>query len=167
MKYVHFLPFVVFLLLFSACKSKTEVAQPVYELAPPDNAADIVREAGRWIGVPYKYAGEDRDGVDCSGFVMQVYLKAKGIKLPRDSRSQKDYCLPIEVRDLLPSDLLFFSSKTGGDRVSHVGIYIGNGDFIHASGTKGVMISNLREPYYMKHFHSCGRVPQMATQLPK
>ena len=85
----------------------------------------IVEEARKWLGTPYKYGGEDRNGVDCSGMVMKVYLKAVNVKLPRSSREQQQFCNKIKKSDIASGDLVFFSSKRGGGNVSHVGIYIG------------------------------------------
>lgn len=123
-------------------------------------AKDIVEESRKWLGTKYRYGGESRKGTDCSGMVMKVF-EAKGIKLPRDSRSQQQWCRPIDKSSLLPADLVFFASKAGGSRVSHVGIFIGKGQFIHSSTSKGVIISRLDEDYYIRHFHSAGRVPEV------
>lgn len=118
----------------------------------------IVREAHRWIGVKYRYGGEDFDGTDCSGMVMKVYAAAAKIKIPRDSRSQYDFCRRIEKKELLPGDLVFFSSKSGGGRISHVGIFIGGSRFIHSSSSRGVMISSLDEKYYVNHYFGAGTI---------
>lgn len=122
-------------------------------------ALKVVAEARTWIGTKYKYGGQSRSGTDCSGMAMQIFEDVAGIKLPRDSRSQQAFVKPIKRDELAPGDLVFFASKAGGSRVGHVGIYIGNGDFIHASTSKGVIISNLSETYYDRHYHSSGRVP--------
>lgn len=119
----------------------------------------VVEESRKWLGVKYRYGGKERSGTDCSGMVMRVYEHAAGIKLPRDSRSQCDFCRKIDRRELAPADLVFFASKAGGSRVSHVGVYIGQGKFIHASSSKGVITSSLDEQYYVRHFFAAGRVP--------
>lgn len=131
--------------------------QPEQKKAP-GFADDIEKEARRWLGTPYRYGGKDRSGTDCSGMVMSVFEIAAGIKLPRDSRAQREWCPKIEKSKLRKGDLVFFSSKTGGGNVSHVGIYIADGDFIHASTSRGVIISNLSDKYYDQHYHSAGRV---------
>ena len=118
----------------------------------------IVEEARKWLGTPYKYGGEDRNGVDCSGMVMKVYRKAVNVKLPRSSREQQQFCNKIKKSDIASGDLVFFSSKRGGGNVSHVGIYIGGDEFIHSSSSRGVIVSSLNEQYYLSHYHSSGRV---------
>ena len=119
---------------------------------------NIMKEARKWMGTPYRYGGKSRSGTDCSGFVMSVFQEAAGIKLPRSSREQQVYCEGIDRRRLEPGDLVFFSTSRRSKAVSHVGIYIGDGDFIHASTSKGVIISSMDERYYTSHYHSCGRV---------
>jgi len=126
-------------------------------------APKVVAEALKWLGTKYKYGGHSRSGTDCSGMTMQVFEDIAGIKLPRDSRSQQAFVEPVGRDDLVPGDFVFFASKVGGSRVGHVGIYIGKGDFIHASTSKGVIISNLDETYYDRHYHSSGRVPGLET----
>jgi hypothetical protein len=118
----------------------------------------LVKEANKWLGVPYKYGGTSHSGVDCSGLVMEVFNDAADVKLPRDSRSQQSYCRKIDAQNLQPGDLVFFSSKAGGDNVSHVGMYVGDNSIIHASTSRGVIISNLSENYYKNHYYSSGRV---------
>ena len=125
--------------------------------------SELVKEAHKWIGTRYKYGGESRKGVDCSGLVMSVYRDQTGIKLPRSSAQQKEFCSPLERGQLLEADLVFFSTSRNG-RVSHVGLYIGQGRFIHSSTSKGVIISSLDEDYYKRHYHSAGRVPGMSVE---
>lgn len=117
----------------------------------------LLSEAKAWLGTPYLYGGESNDGVDCSGFVLQVYLKALNIKLPRNSAKQQQYCQPITRADLTPGDLVFFTVNGGSD-VGHVGIYVGDDQMIHSSSSKGVIISSLSQKYYTDNFHSCGRI---------
>lgn len=127
-------------------------------------APKVVAEARNWLGTKYKYGGHSRKGTDCSGMTMQIFEDVAGIKLPRDSRSQQTFVEPLKRDDLAPGDLVFFASKVGGSRVGHVGIYIGKGDFIHSSTSKGVIISNLGETYYDRHYHSSGRVPGLEIE---
>ena len=124
-------------------------------------AKALEREARTWLGTNYKYGGDSKSGTDCSGLVMQVFLKVTAIKLPRNSADQQKFCRSVDRRKLAPGDLVFFSSSRNG-RVSHVGLYIGGGDFIHASTSRGVIVSNLSEKYYTDHYHSGGRVPDIA-----
>lgn len=119
--------------------------------------AAIVSEAIRWIGTPYQYAGNSTDGTDCSGLVMQVYDRAAGIKLPRNSAAQQQWCQPAIRDSIRPGDLLFFATGSDSARVSHVGIYIGKGEMIHASSSLGVIVSQIELPYYTQRYHSAGR----------
>lgn len=124
----------------------------------------LVAEAARWLGVPYKYAGNDKKGIDCSGLTSQVFLKTLNVKMPRSSREQQQWCINIRKENLQPGDLVFFATGSDRNRVSHVGIYIGSGDIIHASSSRGVIISNLTENYYLKRYHSSGR-PEVIHQI--
>ncbi len=133
---------------------KSDVESRDYDL-PAIGA--LIEEAVRWLGVPYKYGGNDKHGVDCSGLTSQVFLKSLNVKMPRTSREQQQWCDNIKKDNLLPGDLVFFATGSNRNRVSHVGIYIGNGDIIHASSSRGVIVSSLGETYYMKRYHSSGR----------
>lgn len=117
----------------------------------------IVKEARSWIGTPYSYGGTERDGVDCSGLTMKVFQKAAELKLPRNSAAQCEYTLSISRDDLQPGDLIFFSGSNP-ERVGHVGIYIGNATMIHASGSRGVVESNIDLNYWRSHYYGSGRV---------
>ena len=118
---------------------------------------EIVREAYTWLGTKYVYGGHSKSGTDCSGMVMEVFLKVLNLKLPRSSQEQQAYCRPIERNCLLPGDLIFFCPGTK-NQVSHVGIYIGDNNMIHASASQGVMVSNIYENYFVRHYHSSGHV---------
>lgn len=126
----------------------------------------LLREADSWMGVPYVWGGNDRNGVDCSGFVTQVYLRSLDIKLPRTSAQQQEYCTAISRDDLQPGDLVFFTVR-GGDRVGHVGIYIGDGNMVHSSSSKGVIITPLSTPYFVTNYHSAGRVERYYAMMAK
>ena len=125
----------------------------------PTAAQTLLAEANTWLGVPYQWGGNDRQGVDCSGFVTQVFLKALDIKLPRTSVTQSEYCTNLDRKKLQPGDLVFFD--TSGDRqgtVSHVGLYIGDGNMIHASTSRGVIVSDIDGVYYGERLLGGGRV---------
>lgn len=124
----------------------------------------LLQEANSWIGIPYKWGGNDRNGVDCSGFVLQVYLKSLEISLPRNSEKQMQYCREIRKEEMVPGDLVFFTVR-GGDRVGHVGIFIGDNNFVHSSSSKGVIVTSLDNPYFVKNFYSCGRVERYFAML--
>ena len=96
---------------------------------------------------------------------MNVYNRALGIKLPRNSAKQQEFCTGVSRNELSPGDLVFFSNNSG--RINHVGMYIGAGNMIHASSSRGVIISSLSEKYFMDRFHSAGRVDQYFAMLRK
>lgn len=171
----RFFLYISIILLLASCGGQRKTVKPVPEspedvpvIAPDthDNrfGEKIVAQARKWIGTPYKYGGESRKGTDCSGLTMVVYRDVAGIKIPRNSGKQQEFCSRISRKSLSPGDLVFFSSSRKGS-VSHVGIYAGSGKFIHASSSRGVIISSLDEDYYRRHFHSAGRVP--GTQAKK
>lgn len=112
----------------------------------------LVQAARSYLGVPYQWGGTSpENGFDCSGLVMAIY-KLNGINIPRTSREQFDSGTPISSRRLSPGDLVFFSTQ-GGHRISHVGIYVGDGEFIHAPGEgKQIRVDLLSRPYYEEHF---------------
>lgn len=122
---------------------------------------ELVQEAKKWLGTKYRYGGHSRSGTDCSGMVMEVYRKVCDVKLPRSSREQCDFCKKIKRDELRRGDLVFFSTGKGKSTVSHVGLYIGDGEIIHASSSRGVIVSRLDERYFQRAYHSSGRV--MAT----
>ena len=125
----------------------------------------IVEESKKWIGTPYKYAHQEKGkGTDCSGMVMVVYEEIVGIKLPRNSAMQADYCHKLKEKEILPGDLVFFATGRDKKKVSHVGIMIDNENFVHASASKGVIISNMTTPYYQRTFIHFGRVPEMGKK---
>ncbi|MEJ2659049.1 MAG: NlpC/P60 family protein [Desulfobacterales bacterium] len=112
----------------------------------------IVRTADSFLGIPYRWGGESvEEGFDCSGFTMTVY-RLNGLDLPRSSRSQWNAGSYISKRDLRKGNLVFFRTARNG-KISHVGIYVGNGQFIHAPGKgKKVRRSSLKNRYYHTHY---------------
>lgn len=127
--------------------------------APPDAsaAARVVRLATSLQGKPYRYGGTTPAGFDCSGFVQYVFREAAGIKLPRTSRSQFGAARRVPRGNEEPSDLLFFDINGRG--ISHVGIYLGQGRFVHAPSSGGeVKISNGNDSYWRSRFRGVGRV---------
>lgn len=133
----------------------------------PSHSRALVEEARKWLGTPYRYGGDDRAGVDCSGLVLQVYSKALDISVPRNSRAQKDFCTPASRGSLIPGDLVFFATGKQKDRVSHVGIFVGENRMIHASASKGVIVSDLSEGYYSRTFAGAGYVETYHAMLDK
>ena len=100
----------------------------------PAETRRLLEEARRWMGTSYRYGGSTRSGVDCSGLTSQIFVNALQIKLPRSSAQQSEYCRRIDRSELMEGDLVFF--RTGSKGVSHVGMYVGGGQFIflHACG---------------------------------
>ncbi len=127
----------------------------------------LVEEALTWIGTPYRYGGKSRTGTDCSGMTMVVYQDALGIALPRSSREQQQFCKSIKKSALDAGDLIFFSTGRDKSRVSHVGMYIGDNKFIHASGSRGVIVSDIGEKYYATNYHSSGHVARSMDKTKK
>ncbi len=111
-----------------------------------------------YLGTPYKYGGETKDGIDCSAFTSQVYSKSVNIALPRSTDAQIAEGTPVQRDGLQFGDLIFFN--TTGRNPSHVGIYIGDGLFAHASEAFGVTISSLESLYYKKHYTEARRIIQ-------
>jgi len=107
-----------------------------------------------WFGVPYKYGGNSPEGTDCSGFVSITYKHVFGISLPRVSALQHQNSRKIKEQDLEMGDLLFFTIDAS--KISHVGMFLTQDYFIHASTKKGVTVNSLMEPYYSKHFQAFG-----------
>lgn len=112
----------------------------------------IITEAKKYLGTPYVWGGTSPNGFDCSGFVQYVLQKC-GITVPRTTELQVQVGRSIKKTDLRPGDLVFLQN-TYREGISHVGIYIGNNQMIHASSSKGVTISDLASSYYLKHYHS-------------
>ena len=115
---------------------------------------EVISIAKEYMGVPYLWAGSTPDGFDCSGFIYYAYNKA-GKQMGRYS-SEGYYNRSFYVNEPQPGDLVFFEN-TYKKGISHMGIYLGNNEFIHASTSGGVMISNLSEAYYAKHFEGFKR----------
>jgi murein DD-endopeptidase / murein LD-carboxypeptidase len=109
-----------------------------------------------WLGTKYKYSGDSKKGVDCSGFVSEMYAKTYCKALAGGSKDIWTIVEPIEKEDLCEGDILFFKIKKG--QISHVGIYLGNNKFAHASVRSGVIVSDLNESYYKKYFYKGGRL---------
>jgi len=117
-----------------------------------DLRRELVATARRFIGVPYRWGGEDRKhGFDCSGLTMVSY-RLNGLNLPRNSRSQFKAGHYVSKKHLQPGDLVFFATQ-GGKRVTHVGMYVGHGKFIHAPRTgKTVRVANLSSSFFKRTY---------------
>ena len=117
-------------------------------------AANLYEFIDTWIGTPYKYGGSTKEGTDCSGFVNAVYLSIYKIQLKRSATEIVNQCNIIDKKELKEGDLVFFDIS---GKNSHIGIYLVNNKFIHASSSKGVMISDLNQTYWIKYWGRAGR----------
>ena len=119
----------------------------------------LQRVVDSYLGVPYKWGGTTRQGMDCSALVRAVYREAYGIELPRTSKQMYRLGRPIERRhDLQAGDLVFFRISSSGPGVSHVGVYMGKGRFAHASSTKGGIVVAFDQPYFKNRYAGARRI---------
>lgn len=109
----------------------------------------------KWLGTPYHFGGTSNAGIDCSGFSGMLHKNIFGAVLPRTAKDQYESCTKLETSEMKEGDLVFFNTRGG---VSHVGVYLANGYFVHASTKYGVIISSLNEGYYKQRFIGAGRV---------
>jgi len=126
---------------------------PVEEL----NNEKLIHFIDDWYGTKYRLGGEDKSGVDCSAFVQSFMLCLYGIGVPRTSKEQYLESDRIKKAELAEGDLVFFHTRGKGKSISHVGVYLRNNKFIHASSSGGVMISDLDESYFKQRYIASGR----------
>ncbi|QWA13609.1 C40 family peptidase [Sodalis ligni] len=119
--------------------------------------AQLNDQLRHWYGVPYRYGGLDQNGVDCSGFVYRTFRDRFGIVLPRSTQDQTKVGTRISRDDLLPGDLVFFKTGSGGNGL-HVGIFDTGDKFIHASTSRGVIRSSLDNVYWSKAYWQARRI---------
>ena len=166
------LPALALLLLLTSCSSTRRIAdidfaQLVrasqrlgFDIEYKDDHPLYV-ESASWIGTPYRYGGNDRHGVDCSGLSRHIYRVCYRTDIPRQSQQQYDDCdRHVRKRRLRPGDLVFFrqeGTRRIRRKVNHVGIYMKDGLFLHASSSRGVMVSRLDNPYWRKLWLRGGR----------
>jgi cell wall-associated NlpC family hydrolase len=128
---------------------------------PPERVVDV---AQRLRGVPYHWGGETPNGLDCSGYIEQVFALA-GYHVPRLADAQFAATVEVSAEQMRPGDLVFFTTYLPGP--SHVGIYIGERHFLHASSSHGVTESSLDEPYYAQRFLGAHRIPEWSGGVSK
>jgi cell wall-associated NlpC family hydrolase len=142
-----------------------EFSSPMEEASSAQgSSSDLALYALSLNGTAYKYGGRDPEtGLDCSGFVGHVFSEAAGVKLPHSASAISQIGRKIGVQELKPGDLVFFNTLRRA--FSHVGIYLGNNQFIHASSSRSgdVMISDMTERYWSKRFNGARRV-EVAAQ---
>ncbi|GAA4467959.1 hypothetical protein GCM10023093_24650 [Nemorincola caseinilytica] len=111
----------------------------------------------RWYGTRYRLGGQSEAGIDCSGFSRKLYDDVYGIELTRTAQDQYKSCKrEKKADDAQEGDLVFFRQR--GKRITHVGVYLANGHFIHSSTSQGVVISSLKEDYWRRHYAGIGKI---------
>jgi cell wall-associated NlpC family hydrolase len=140
-------------------RKSAEYSSPVRKSVDISNTDNIKRrlysQFKEWKSVKYKLGGLSKRGIDCSGFVYLTYLKRFGIELPRTTELQARNGRKISKRKLKAGDLVFFKTSS---KVKHVGIYIEDGKFIHASTSRGVTISSLQNSYWSRKYWKSVRI---------
>lgn len=120
-----------------------------------DIKSRLMEQYSSWKGVRYRLGGTSKRGIDCSAFVQTTFREQFGLDLPRSTYEQEDTGKSIQRNKLRPGDLVLFRAGSTG---RHVGIYLGNDNFVHASTSNGVMISNLNEAYWKNRYRDARRV---------
>ncbi|MBC8081015.1 MAG: C40 family peptidase [Gorillibacterium sp.] len=120
-----------------------------------DSSTKLDKKVDKLIGIDYVYGGTTTKGFDCSGFTMYIFNQF-GIDLSRSSREQAKTGKTVDQDNLRAGDLVFF--ETGGNGISHVGIYLGDGVFVHSSSNNGVIRNRLSEAYYAKRYVTSRRI---------
>ncbi|WP_108822745.1 C40 family peptidase [Dysgonomonas sp. Marseille-P4361] len=176
-KFAYLLSFVVSLLLFSSCGSQKMTSNRLlYDPAEVSNLSaklgvrlsnldkdddenmPLYAESSLWLGVPYRGGGLSRKGVDCSGFAFLMYQKVYGKKIPRSTADLSRMKMKkVSKNDLQTGDFVFFATSSK-NKINHVGIYLKDGYFVHASTSKGVIVSHLYEDYYRRTWKKGGRL---------
>ncbi|WP_428773527.1 NlpC/P60 family protein [Vibrio sp.] len=166
MRVFHPLTCIVAVIAITACSSSQNVtknpppAVAVKELAKQDNTARQLLEVyQQWQGTPYKLGGSSMAGVDCSAFVQNAFQQSFALMLPRTTERQANLGQQINYQQAQSGDLVFFKTSR---KVRHVGIYLGGRQFMHASTSKGVIISRLDNPYWADKFWQFRRVTTFA-----
>ncbi|HBI10104.1 MAG TPA: bifunctional murein DD-endopeptidase/murein LD-carboxypeptidase [Franconibacter pulveris] len=120
-----------------------------------DVKSRLMDQYASWKGVRYRLGGSTKSGIDCSGFVQRTFREQFGLELPRSTYEQQEMGKSVDRTKLRTGDLVLFRAGYTG---RHVGIYIGNNQFVHASTSSGVMISSMDEPYWKKRYNEGRRV---------
>jgi len=161
----HSCPLAFLVLAFLVLAPELYAAVPIHERSlayrgtnPAEARLRLLATARTFLGVPYRFGGTDRRGMDCSGFVYVSFREALSYPIPRTSQAMYNWAHRIPTSELQPGDLVFF--VTVGTRVSHVGIYVGGHRFIHSASdgpNTGVIYSRLDESFWQRTFRSAGR----------
>lgn len=149
---INFFITVLLVLFLSSCGTRKHAVKPSEKAAKAADAMaalksrDLYRFITDWTGVKYKLGGLDKSGIDCSGFALLLQKNIYNKTMPRRSKDQADAVRKINQNNLQEGDLIFFSF--GGNEVDHVGVYLNNNFFVHASTTRGVIVDDLSLPVY-------------------
>ena len=151
-----------FLAALALCAGRlcADAIMPPASISAGEARLRVISAAEKYEHTPYRYGGLDRRGLDCSGFVYVSFYDALGVSVPRDAWSLYSWAEKIAINEARPGDLVFFKT-TGKGSVSHVGIWVGNGRFIHSASegpATGVIYSSLDERYWSRTFAGTGRV---------
>jgi probable lipoprotein NlpC len=158
--YARFLLVLVSFSLLISCSSRrpavktTAAAANMADAMANLNSKALYRFITDWTGVRYKLGGLDKSGIDCSGFALLLQKEIYNVALPRRSRDQAEKIREKQLNQLKEGDLIFFSFNHG--EVDHVGIYLNNKYFVHASTTRGVVVDDLTMPAYQNAFVKAG-----------
>ncbi|MEK5079342.1 C40 family peptidase [Solibacillus sp. FSL W7-1436] len=145
-----------FVIFFAPVNEKEASAESAYSID------DLKEVSSKYLGVRYSYGGTSAKGFDCSGYVRHVFKELGITSLNRTSSEMYTQGTKVKKSDLEPGDLVFFN--TSGKRISHVGIYIGSGKFIHASTSKGVIKTSINDKYYWgKKYVGAKRIANFST----
>lgn len=126
------------------------------DIGPKDNHR-LYLTAAEWIGTPYRSGGHTKRGTDCSGLTGEIYRKVYRVHLPRSTGEQLAACRKVARRGLKEGDLVFFHNGKSRKKVTHVGIYLKDDKFVHASTSRGVIVSSLDENYWRRCWMRGGR----------
>ncbi|MTC59298.1 bifunctional murein DD-endopeptidase/murein LD-carboxypeptidase [Providencia rustigianii] len=120
-----------------------------------DTKSKIMDQYASWKGVSYRLGGTTKSGIDCSSFVQRTFFEQFGVQLPRTTSEQESSGKSVKRNSLKAGDLVLFKT---GRRMKHVGIYIGDNKFVHASTSNGVIVSEMSNDYWSKRYYASRRV---------
>jgi lipoprotein Spr len=145
-------------LLYDAALSLPNKYANLLGVAPTElNNTLLLSQMEKWFGTQYCFGGSTDSCIDCSSFTQVILRDVYNVKIPRNSQQQFDASTKIEVENLKEGDLVFFNTVSASMIITHVGVYVCNNKFLHASTSKGVTINDLSEKYFAKAFRGAGR----------
>ena len=145
-------------LLYDAALSLPNKYANLLGVAPTDlTNALLLSQMEKWFGTQYCFGGSTDSCIDCSSFTQVILRDVYNVKIPRNSQQQFDASTKIEVENLKEGDLVFFNTVSASMIITHVGVYVCNNKFVHASTSKGVTINDLSEKYFAKAYRGAGR----------